>query len=176
MNNDPLLIALVTGFVTSVFSSLFLYLMMWSLKPDVEISPKIAHYTLHGQDRFHFKVINKTWFNRVINVKCELLLLQDVNVDGGTNVAIITIPLVTDQTWYIKRRCLSEKGSYAAIFSTTENLDERWSNPNTQRLQFQLICKHALSGFSKVFAFTYYRKQACIVNGAFAFGDTFRIN
>lgn len=169
---------LLTGFITSVFTSVFFYLFLWTLKPDIQISPGIAEYTLPTRDGpvtvYGFKVINKAWIHKAVDVQCELLLLEDVNTDGGTNVFLQTLKLRYDKTWYVNRRFMSEKGTFACVFHTQEDLPSIWNSDN-KRLQFQLICKHSLSGFSKVFAMTYYTKGPCIKRGKFKFGNSFKI-
>ena len=122
---------------------------------------------------YGFKVVNDGIFHRVIDIQCQLLLLEDVNTDGGTNVLIQTLKLRNEKMWYIKRKYMSEKGSFACVFLTTEELLKLWDS-DKKRLQFQITCKHALSGFSRVFTSTYYTKTS-IKNGKFAFGDSFKI-
>ncbi len=168
-----------TGFVTSVFASLFFYLFLWLLKPNLRLSPVICHQKLMTRDGekevYGFKVINDTLFHKVIDVKVELLLLEDVNTAGGTNVFLQSLKLRKDQIWYIKSKQSKEKGAFAFVFYTEENLGAIWTKEH-QRIQVQLYCKHSLSGFSKVFAETYYTKKSCIYNGKFKFGDSFNIS
>jgi len=152
--------------------------MLWVLKPRISISDKIAFYDLKTRDGiksvYGFKIINRTWFYRVLDIRCELLLLEDVNSHGGTNIFLQTLSLRKDQAWYIKRRFFVPDGEYALVLHSEDDLIKIWDSYN-KRLQFQLICKHSLSGFSKSFVMTYYHKDTNIKKGKFRFGDSFEI-
>lgn len=168
-----------TGFIASIFSSVLFYLFLWALKPSIRLSPVICHQKLETREgeiaAYGFKVINDTPFHRVIDVKIELLLLEDVNTAGGTNVFLQSLKLRKDQVWHIKSKQAKERGAFAYVFFTEEDLETSWTKHH-QWIQVQLFCKHALSGFSKVFIQTYYTKNSCIFNGKLKFGDSFKIS
>ena len=90
--------SILTGFFTSLFASTFFYALLWWLKPRISISPGIAKFNgnVDGELKpiYAFKIINRTWFYRVLDVKCELMLVETVNTPGGSNEKYRPIDLI----------------------------------------------------------------------------------
>jgi len=171
----PLLFALLIGLFSSLFASTLVIALLYSLKPTIKISPEIAKKEDHeGNIAYHFKVINKSWF-KVFDVKVQLSMLEEYNVQKGQNVRQAKIKLVHDYSWHIDSNFRNKKATYALIFYTREDLEAKW---DSSRISFQLkiIAKHALSGFGKVFTQTYYTKGNYIKNGMFEWGNSFNIS
>ena len=101
-------------------------------------------------------------------------MLQEYNVQKGKNVRQTGIKLIHDFAWHIDSNFYNKKATYALIFYTKEDLEAKWDSSRIS-FQLQLIAKHALSGFSRVFTQTYYTKENSIKNGMFEWGNSFNV-
>lgn len=172
--------SLINGVATSIIGSFVFLGLLFILKPNLKISPNIAHYEsiegdkAGGQDAFVFKIVNKSWLFSANDVHVQLFHATFYNVADGRNIRFEEIDLRKSRSKSICGKCFkrSEAG-YAHLFATNENIRNVFNN-NSDYLMLQVSSKHSLSGFSKMYQKDFYHAN-CISRGTFAFGDKYKV-
>lgn len=161
-------IAFIIGIVSSISSVLLLY----KLKPNLQISSKIARQI--GSDGVPFyaiKVINHGKC-AVKNVHADLEYLIPRNVPNGVVYETIGIEL-RKQVNYIKGKGKHNGNFY--IFNTKEDLNATWFDPNNMQVIIRVYCEHTIFSTGKMFTYTYKHKASDIVLGTYEYGNTLSI-
>lgn len=164
-----------TGFISALCASAVFVFLMYSMRPKLQLSSKIAKTIFEGQTVYSFKVIN-TGRRDAISLVAELLLIQPVVVDGGIGYNIIEIPLVRNKLFHI--RPLSKVGDkFGAVFEfiTIDNIDDEWNKYQNSYLLFRLTAQDSLSLFYHVFSSEFDSPEKAIVVGRFAKGAKMEI-
>jgi hypothetical protein len=175
--------SLITGIVTSI---VFLFALS-RLKPNVKICDKISEEEMDGISNFGVKVINKSWFFKVYDIKVRLQSEKLVPSENNEDYHTDDIILRKDHTWLLnrfnvrhccqdlifKRKRLKKRTDYCVQFFTKENLNILVES--NKRIKFEVLAKHSLSGFSVVKTYTFRHKND-LVKGSFLSGNTALIN
>lgn len=174
--------SLLAGFITSVF-----FLVVLSrLKPKLRICDKISGEIRDGEPHFGFKVINKSWFFKVYDLKVKLNSLRVMPSENNEDYHCDELSLRKDNTWVLKRfnprhtfqdwmfgtKRLKKRTDYAVQFFTKEPLNGLVDT--NKRIRFEVLAKHSLSGFSVVKTYTFRHKND-LVTGSFLSGNTAKI-
>jgi len=163
--------AIGIGIFSSFLASLMYLSFLSLLRPKILISPKISK---SESGNYVIKVINKSKRDAV-DIQAELCLLTPINVPKGQIWKRQKIPLNTSKLMVLRKFDTKDKDAiYAFRFTTKVNLEEIWNDKHSY-LRFRLFAKDEVSGFGKVFEQKYYTKSD-IIQGSFAFGDSFDIN
>lgn len=147
---------LIIGFFSSVLANLcFLFVVLFFLKPKVEISKSICHYT-DGEapntvEKWAIKVVNKSFFSAYdVFPILYVVKLIPANPSGYHKEYIQKIEF-RRVTSYIGRRTFSDdkdgKHEYASWYITTENLKDLIIDGTTM-LEFRISFKHQLTNLS----------------------------
>ncbi|MBL4662157.1 MAG: hypothetical protein JKY22_00990 [Flavobacteriaceae bacterium] len=169
----------IAGFVTSVF---FLFILS-RLKPKLRICNKISIEEREGSIHFGFKIINKSWFFKVYDLRVKLYSIELIPSENNEDLHYDELSLRKDNTWFLNRfniyhcfqdlifkdRRLKKRTDYAVQFFTKENLTDLVDL--NKRIRFEVLAKHSLSGFSVVKVYTFRHKNDLIL-GSFLSGNT----
>lgn len=161
---ENLLVGIVSGLIASSCFLLFLY----RLRPQIEISPHIAK--LLRPDRtieYGFKFLNKTAYP-IIEVKTLVRVRTPENVADGKIFA--TKKLLEGILWEVPRYDKKDIDCcYAQRFYKVYDLEAEWDD-SVSELEFLVMAKHQLSGFTTVTKHTWYKKKNSIVEGSHKYG------
>ena len=163
-------------------SALFLFALS-RLKPKIEICDKISLEIREGEPHFGFKIINKSWFFKVYDLKVRLYSLKVIPSETNEDFHCDELTLRKDNTWVLNRfnirhilqdfifgtKRLKKRTDYAVQFFTKENLNNLVDTD--KRIRFEVLAKHSLSGFSVVKTYTFRHKND-LVKGSFLSGNT----
>lgn len=163
-----------TGIISGLISSSFFLVFLFTLRPRIAISDHVCQLTFENVDYYTIKVINKTRF-RIHDVKAELWITKPYGVKGGKNIKLDIIELKKSELFSIDPfNANNKEASYAVLFSTSEDLNQRWDN-DAQNLRFRIIAKHSFSGFSRIYEKEYHSKANTLKKANFEFGNSFAI-
>lgn len=168
--------------ITGLISSAIFLILISLLKPRISIADKIAF----SGGIYSFKMINKSLFFKVYDIKVRVFSFEIIPSPNGDDESFEEIKLRASDEWVIKRLYLfhvwqpfllrgtrlKKRTDYAAQFSTLEDLHSMISA--RRYISIQVLAKHALTGFSVVKTKSY-KHNADIVNGVFLSGNTCEI-
>jgi len=163
--------SIINGLITS---GVFVFIM-YSQRPKLVLSDKVAKTIIEDKTYYSFKVIN-TGKRDAISVSAELLLIQPHAVEGGIGYNIIEIPLVRNQLFHL--RPLSKVGTkFGGVFEflTNSDLEEDWRKYKGSYLLFRVFAADSLSLFSRVYSSEFQTMEETIVVGRFAKGASMKI-
>src|SRR5690554_522364 len=163
-------------------SALFLFALS-RLKPKINISEKISIEERENEQKkmethFGFKVINKSWFFKVYDIKVRLYSIELIPSENNEDFHCEEIELRKNETWVLNRfyighccqdfifgeRRLRKRTDYAVQFFSKKNLNNLVGT--NKRLRFEVLAKHSLSGFSVVKIYTFRHKND-LIKGSF---------
>lgn len=175
---------ILINIVCNIIASLaFLFIVLYTLRPKVEISEyickQINDYETSPQFIYVFKIINKSRFS-AFDIQLELFKLEQYRVTAkGINNRINLVPLVVNHIKHIPpfastAHChKSSFASHALVFRTNVTL-EHILNKERETLQLQVTLRHGLTGLSRVYQKDYIKINA-IKTGQFKFGNSLEI-
>ncbi|MGB3606537.1 hypothetical protein [Psychroserpens sp.] len=169
--------------IGGVASSLVFLIALSRLKPKIRISDKISVENIQGERHYVIKVINKSLFFKVYDMKVRVYSIINVPSENNTDFHCDDIELRKDYIWFLNRlnwrhifqniihgtKRLKKRTDYAAQFLTKENLNDLVGT--NKSIRFEVLAKHSLSGFSVVKTYTFRHKND-LVNGSFLSGNT----
>ncbi|RYE35828.1 MAG: hypothetical protein EOP42_05545 [Sphingobacteriaceae bacterium] len=166
-----------------VASFLFLFIVLYSLRPKISISSIISKQKNSFDEGFDFtyafKIINQSVFSG-FDVQLELFSLQQYRVEAkGINNRIKSIPLKISEIKhlppYVRTKTCNKTSfaPHAVMFRTNENLEEIVKN-ESKTLQLQITLRHGLTGLSRVYQKDYINLDD-IKLGEFRFGNSLEI-
>lgn len=173
--------------ITGIVTSLVFLLALSRLKPNLKICDKISEEIMDGVPHFGIKVINKSWFFKVYDLKVRLQSVRVVPSENNEDYHMDDIVLRKDNTWFLNRfnlrhylqdiifnrKRLKTRTDYCVQFFTKEDLNVLVDS--NKRIKFEVLAKHSLSGFSVVKNYTFRHKND-LVKGSFLSGNTALIN
>lgn len=147
-----LLNTILVGVTSSLIASFTFALMLFLIKPRIDISPYIAKNTdVYGDLVYDIKVANKG-YRDVIDISAELLVVTKENVKNGQINTTKKIPMVYERIFRIKSRG-------GRRFPVNENLEAIWENDDISFLLFRILVKDSFTGVGKVFEQTFHTKK-----------------
>lgn len=158
--------------VISIFSSfLFIYLLLWVLRPKFIIADKICYKNdEYGNKFFFFKIVNKSMFS-LYNVEIKLHERVPYIVDTAKVNHQMNLKKLSTEKIYCIPKFKKEKayGEHAILIRTFNDISE---NINEKNLDYQLTVsgKHGLSNITRV-VFQRFINKECLHNGEFKFGS-----
>lgn len=162
-------------FVNILSSFIFIFALLYLLKPKIHIVPLIANQDspFDGSDEnVHvFKIINKSLFGAYdVEVRANYYTLQQ-GENGILNKLFNKIELRTNKINYIKPKKLLKKnyGDHCAQFFTRDDLSHQVKN-NSKYVQLQVTARHSLTGLSNIVTCDFVN-HTYIKNGFFKTGD-----
>lgn len=173
--NDYL--AIIIGVLSSFVASLVFLFLLTRIRPNIEISDKIAKNRDSTTDdvNYRIKIINKT-SRSIINVQAQLHLISIIAVAGGMIEHNKKIALRTDKIMELSKFNLKDKNAeYAYRFIPTKNIEELWDDDVHSFLRFKISATDSLSGFCKVVKKDFHVKNNSIEEGVFEFGNSLDI-
>ena len=166
---------LLIGALGSLIASGLFLLLMYRLRPKLDLSPKIARTTYDGETVYALKVVN-SGRRDAIEIQGELLMIEPQVVGGGVGRNILQVPLVRERWFQLNPAAeVGEKFGASFEFVVTTNLEEEWMKHKNSYLLFRVHARDAMSGFSRVFSTAYY-SQSDIIAGRFGAGATMAVS
>jgi len=160
--------------INVISSFIFIFALLYLLKPKIEIVPIIAK-----QDNpfdgitdtcYAFKIINQSFFGAYdIEAKANYYTVRQ-GENGIINKIFHKIELRTHKINYVKRRRLIDKnyGDNCVQFFTYEDLKNEVIQ-NKKYIQFQITARHSLTGLSNIVTYEFvdgaYIKDGLFVSG-----------
>ncbi len=175
----PFLASLIVEIIGGL---LFLFILLFLLRPKVAIGSQIAKHT----DSFDpnrrmcwvFKVVNESYFS-AFDVQVELMeQITYAAHPSGNNVRVFPIALKLDRVTHVAPYRPSWIGmyknysDYAMRFRTYVDLDAVLIDP-TKSLQLKVTLRHGLTGLAKIQTQQFI--GVAIKNGQFVLGNKFDI-
>ena len=176
----PFLASLISGLFTSF---IFLFALLFLLRPRVRISPVIAtdidKYDDHDPKRpcWTFKIVNMSFFS-AFDMKVEVC--QKIPIfghDGKLNYGLIRFVLLKDEYTYVAPYKLRwKKKEYfdnAVWIITYDDIELALDRQDPSVIELRLICRHGLTGLGNI------KRQKYVLSsvrqGTFCSGPTFEI-
>ena len=170
-----ILASLVTGLVSSICASIVFVFLMYTLRPKLKLSSKIAKTSFEGKTVYAFKVANMGTRD-AYSINAELFIIQPHPVEGGIGYNIIELPLVRRKLFHIRPLAkIGDKFGGVFEFITIEDLDAEWRKFENSYLLFRVYAQDSISMFSRVFTAEFDAPEAAIVAGRFAKGASMKI-
>ncbi|KAF0221570.1 MAG: hypothetical protein FD174_339 [Geobacteraceae bacterium] len=167
--------SLITGFLSAICASAFFVFVMYSQRPKLVLSRKIAKTTFEGNTFYAIKVIN-TGRRDAISVSAELCLIQPHVVEGGIGYNVIEIALLRKTLFHISPlRKVGDKFGAVFEFITNVDLEAEWNKYQNSYLLFRVYAQDSFSLFSRVFTSEFDSPEETIVAGRFAKGARMHI-
>lgn len=167
--------AFFIGVVGSLIASILIIWFMYSQRPHLIISNKIAKTSYQGKTVYAIKVINRGKRD-VVSIRADLVMYEPKIVQGGESYNILEIPLERNDIFQLPP--LGHKKSRPTgifEFITYKDIEAVWSNHDNSYISFRIIGQDSLSGFSKVFSSEFW-SQKVIEAGRFGAGDDMKIS
>lgn len=169
-------LALLYTICVNLFSSfIFIFALLYFLKPKIEIVPFIARQDNPFDDTaetcYAFKIINQSFFGAYeIEAKANDYSIRQ-GEHGIINKIFHKIELKTHRVNYIKRRRLFDMkyGDNCVQFFTYEDLRGEIIR-NKKYIQFQVTARHSLTGLSNIFTYEFI-DNAYVKDGFFVSGN-----
>ncbi len=181
---------IIQGIISGVIASSIFLFILFLLKPRIVISDKIAsqYVEINGKDLhvYLFKIINKSLFFKIYDLKVNAFICESVPNVNGTDVRYKDIDLIGCDQWVLNKlnfkhilqnirkgdKTLQSRCDYAAQFFSSDNLANLLHN--NSYISIQVLAKHSLTGFSRVRIMKYHHPSK-IVKGCFLSGNSCKI-
>lgn len=162
-------------FCSLMASFIFIFTLLYFLKPKFEIVPYIAKNDSPFDDVkdicYSFKIINKSFFGAYdIQAKANYYAIRQ-GENGIVNKIYSKIELKTDKINFVPQFKPFKKnyGENCIQFFTYENLSAKM-NGGTNHVQFQVTARHSLTGLNNIFTYEFVNKGT-IIEGRFKEGN-----
>ncbi len=155
------------GFFSSILTLGFLF----SFKPRIKISKKIACKS--KGDSYRIKIVNKNYFFSFINIKAELQIIYSNNnpLESAKNIHLLKNYLFQITS---NKICNKEYRNAYRFVSTTKIKDLiRKQGDNFKCLRFRIIATHSFTNFSTVKVIEYDKSD--LITGEFEIGNSLKI-
>lgn len=175
---------LISLAVNLVSSFVFLYLVLYMLRPKISICNQIVRQKSEipgeaNRDTYVFKIVNKSMFD-AFDIQLELFSLKQIKVtSNGINERSVPLSLKLKEIKhippYMKTRVCKKRSyaKHAVLFRSFEDIDSILKDEN-QTIQLQITLRHGLTGLSRVYK-TDYISHDDIIEGQFEFGNSIGI-
>jgi hypothetical protein len=171
------LINFLLGVAGSLIASiLFLYYILTYLRPQIKISPVIAHYkdlTIPGERRYYFKMINLSRYD-AFDLRfrvCELIRIPAGN--GKMHEQRKDMRVRFDHMAHVpKFRKIKDGETFAPHALIVTCLDDLLPilDDDNKCVELQVTLRHGLTGLARVFQYEY-GNSSVVKNGIFDFGN-----
>lgn len=160
-----------------IASFVFIFALLYFLKPKFEIVPFIAKNNSPFDDVedicYSFKIINKSLFGAYdIQAKANYYTISQ-GENGIVNKIFSKINLKTDKINFVpcfKSKIFSKNyGENCIQFFTYDDLSSKLDT-NCTYIQFQVTAKHSLTGLNNIFTYEFVNK-GMIIEGRFKEGN-----
>lgn len=168
------IVSLLLGVVGSLVASLAYTLTLFRLAtPKIEIGEKVAL----NNGEYRFKIINKCTWSKLYDVQANIFLVKyTIRKNGKRDVHLEGRDLVRSSTFFMEGFKEGNKSDSALHVSQFRSIDERLDKDlaiENQHIQLQIIVRHGITGFVRVFNKTF--EKGDIIEGIFAFGNSCEI-
>ena len=174
-------------FAARIFASLVFLYILSRLKPNIKICDKIAiEPQKDGSINYGFKVINKSPFFKVYDMKAKLFSLELEPSENNIDYKLEQIELRKSNIWFMNKfnprhyfqdqifgeKKLKKRTDYATQFFTETDVKKMVFSKKI--IRFELLARHSLSGFTVVKHKEFNHKND-FIDGSFFSGNTSKI-
>lgn len=167
-------------------------LIVQFLRPRVKISDDICKSIENNGDKLYkIKVINRSYFFRLIDIHFELTMLKPKSSPKGMNLSIKKVDLVSEHVWYLsKRKLVTSRSNYASYaiqitvdkvevkdadgINSVQDLMDYWKSQDNVFLDFKVIAKNNFSGITSI-THKKFDHYSSIKEGLFRHGNSLQI-
>ena len=183
--DDQAAASFITGLLASgIASFLFLYYVLFFMRPCIKISTTIARYKNMipesniewGEQVYYIKIVNKSW-HAAYDVKLRLSELIRIPAGNGKmHERRKVLRLHRDALWHIPRHKNGKGNTFAPHAVVSLILVDILTilQDDNKCVEVQVILRHGLTGLSKVFT-QEFGDVTSIKNGMFKFGDNLTV-
>lgn len=172
--------ALLNIFYNLLASGMFIFLLLFFLRPKIKIAPHICKqrdvFDETNRDCYLFKVVNLSWFS-AYDVSVDLSYVRRYPVKDGINSRLFPLSLKVDKLNFMPsfrpKWLKRNNGDYAFLFRTYDDLNTLLQDQQ-KSIFLQVTLRHGLTGLAKVFTIEYVG-ESDIKTGTFAHGKKFNI-
>jgi hypothetical protein len=167
---NPFMGSLIGGIISGLLASvIFLALLIYRFRPQIDISNCIAQYEEDGATVYRVKIVNRICRN-AINIKIELDLVTAHVIADGTEYRAEHLHLKTPE-WMLmpKYNPKDEKALWALRLRINEDLQAIW-NDDSQFLFLRVYAEDEWSNLGRVFSSFYRKKNVHLKKGQFRSG------
>lgn len=164
----------VVGIGSSIVASiLFIHLYLKKKVPVILIANEIADESNGEKKEFWFKYVNKTDVP-IYDVKVAAYFLTPEGAPGGQHFTVDSINIANQTYTHVPTESKTDRNALHAVqVRCQDNLLKEWTN-GASFIRFEVIAKHEVSGYSKVFIADYHHRNR-IVAGTFGFGNSLEV-
>jgi len=160
--NEQNITSFLLGLLSSIFASiLFLYYVLFFMRPNIKISPVIARYKnmipesniQWGDQVYYIKIVNRS-LHPAYDVKFQLSELVRLPAGNGKmNERRKVLSFYKDALWHIPRHKKAKSNTFAphAVVSLIQDDILPILEDVNKCIEVQVILRHGLTGLSKVF-------------------------
>lgn len=162
--------SILIGVFSSLSASALFLVLLFRLRPKLEVSSEIADQSDDGGPCYAFKIVNRSRY-QAFDISLEAMLITPKQVPGGP-VNHVT-ELILRKSHFQECGGFSpadKEAHYAFRVATLDNLRDLWVS-DTQYLRVNVVSRHALSGFSGVQTMIFNTKSQ-IKKGKHRFGNS----
>jgi len=157
-----------------IASAVFL-LVLFNLRPRLEISPWIAREQDKDGKFFSFKAINRS-SRPCHNVRVEATLAQPRLVEKGHVYWTRPLPINKADVFEMQRLDRNDRdANYAWRFVTEVDLDDVWTSDDSL-VRFRVIATDSLTNFSRSFTREFRLPRNSIKDGSHHFGEDMEVS
>jgi hypothetical protein len=141
--------SMLVGVLSSLVASALFLVVLFRLRPKIEISPEIADQSTDEGPCFAFKFINRSRY-QAFDISVEVLFVTPSQAPGGPVNNMRDVVLTRSRFHMLGEFSpKDEQANYAFRVRTFEDLKKSWSS-TAQSLRVSVVSRHALSGFSGI--------------------------
>ena len=171
---ETIIISLIVGISASFLASYaFLHFFLLKKVPTLTLSKQICKE--RGKDvKYFFKFVNHTNVP-IFDIWLRAVLCTPVGKTDGQDVRARELKLRSSRYSHVPCEQKTDHNAIHAVqVRCLDDLEELWISESSY-VRFEVVAKHELSGFSKVYTETYHSKEL-IVEGKFGFGNELNVN
>ncbi|ALQ52154.1 hypothetical protein [Nitrosomonas ureae] len=165
--------SILIGIFSSLSASGLFLIVLFKLRPIIEISPEIADQSNNDGPCYAFKFINRSKY-QAFDISIETILITPIQVPGGPVNHVKEVILRKSHFHELGGFSPKDKEAhYAFRVATFDDLRSLWIS-DTQYLRINVVASHALSGFSSVQTMVFNTKSQ-IKKGKHRFGNNLNV-
>lgn len=138
--------------ILSIISSfVFIFLLLKTMRPNIQISPEICRKDIGGQDWYIFKVVNRSRYD-LYDIKFRLIQKTPYLANKGSkiNYQLNELPLsTTHEDHFAKCRRKHGYGDHALLLRTDHNIENDIKDKDNS-IKLTVTGRHGLTNLTRI--------------------------
>jgi hypothetical protein len=170
------LLSALIGVLSSMMASLVVWLLLFRVRPKIDISPVIARTTgPNGEISFRVKIVNKTR-RPAIDLQASIYLDTLRKVPNGDVHMLHKLPLKSTAGFMLHGYNKKDSDArYARRLLIEDDIDATWLDDQHASIVMRLFARDGMSGAFQQCE-QIYRLKREIKDGSFHWGDSFEVS